>query len=156
MAQSIIHEDLNAAGQVTCSIANKSLFMVEWKYALVDCFTALYYRPVNVNAPGAIKRVQNLFYLFSDPRYLRALPWLHTIVRIFKYFRMCIFLISGGTRIQSNSSNREKFGSAHPTPSDGWPAWSVSDSVKPYVWVRRMTASNQTSKIAWASCGDHY
>ena len=27
MAQSIIHEDLNAAGQVTCFNANKSLFM---------------------------------------------------------------------------------------------------------------------------------
>ena len=130
MAQSIIHEDLNAAGQVTCFNANKSLFMAKWKHALVHCFTILYYRSVNVNDPTAIKWVQNLFYLYSDPRYFRGGPQLfELLIKLSIVFFFCFSnpfkLRTFNCKYLSTSYLRNSFWVALKAERDGWaqPLW---------------------------------
>ena len=161
MAQSIIHEDLNAAGQVTCFNANKSLFMAEWKHALVHCFTILYHRSVNVNDSTAIKWVQNIFYLFSDPRYFRAVQLFESF-SLFSSFVFVIFifqLITNCTVIYkylSTSYNLRnswwKVWVALKAERDGWaqPLWRDD-----HFQIRSLKLSSRVAAITFWSHDGH-
>ena len=139
MALSIIHEDLNAAGQVTCFNANKSLFMAsDDKYAPVHRFIVLYYCPVNVNAPTAIKWVQNLspYFVIQDTL---GQSLYSTIVKIFFnstfHCFCCLFVCFWKSRTFINCTFIRKYlPTCFLTVLRNWWFEAWTDRPDPYVW----------------------